>query len=294
MGPPYYAAPPSATQAGDVLGKLRSNKLILHLSAGALGGAVGALLAEVVPQEYSTSRLMTIWVTGLWSLLFTSVIATALFLSDAWHQRRELRPGRIGLTWLFGAAAGFVAGAVAQAVYLIPVDSFEFKNYVLRTFCWGIAGALIGGLLSRTVPNLGVGRGIAAGFVGGCIGGISFVLIAQQLPETWGRVVGIATLGLSLGLAMYVVEKLFREASLEVIWAPGETTQIGLGLQPITIGGNIEDDVFVRELPPNVSTIVLNNGQIEHFENYSGARTLLTNGSQLQVGPVYLVIHARQ
>ncbi|WP_179475845.1 hypothetical protein [Mycolicibacterium vinylchloridicum] len=278
----------------DVVGKLRSNKLVLHLSAGALGGALGALLAEVVPQEYSTSRFMTIWVTGLWSLLFTSVIATALFLSDAWHQRRELRPGRIGVTWLFGAAAGFVAGAVAQAVFLMPVDSFEFKNYVLRTFCWGIAGALIGGLLSRTVPNLGVGRGIAAGFVGGCIGGISFVLIAQQLPEMWGRIVGIAALGLALGLAMYVVEKLFREASLEVIWAPGETTEIGLGLQPITIGGNVEDDVFVRGLPPNVSTIVLSNGQIEHFENYNGARTLLTNGSQLQVGPIYLVIHARQ
>ena len=68
------------------------------------------------------------------------------------------------------------------------------------------------------------------------------------MPETWGRVVGLGSLGLALGLAMYLVENLFREASLEVIWAYNETTRVSLGAQPISVGGDIEDQIFVRRV----------------------------------------------
>lgn len=296
--PSGYGLPPSAPAYGaptsNLVATFRSNKLILHTVAGALSGAFGAILANAMPETWPRSQFQVAIMTGLWFAIITSIIATALFVSDSWHQRRGMLASRIALTWLSGAGAGFLAGAIAQYVYTFDIGSLEFKNYVFRTFCWGLAGALVGGLLSRTVPNLSFIRGSAAGFIGGCLGGICFILISDHTAVVWGRIFGVAILGLALGLAMYVVEKLFSAASLEIVWGPNETSQVALGPQPITVGGDVEDDVFVRGLPPNVSSIVLRNGQIEHIENYSGQCTPMGNGSQLQVGPIQLIVHARQ
>ena len=123
------------------------------------------------------------------------------------------------------------------------------------------------------------------------MGGICFLLVCSVLPETLGRLSGMAALGIALGLAMYVVEQLFREASLEVIWAPGETTRVSLGAQPVTIGGG-EDHVFVRGLPEHIASIVFENGQIEYVESINGKRTSLQDGSRMPIGNLEIVVHA--
>jgi hypothetical protein len=294
--PPPGLTPTSqiGTPPNGVLAKLRTNQLALHLIGGALGGAVGALLAEVASRDSVESRFESVVDTGLWFSICSSVIAAALFVCAEWYQRRALLAGRVLKVLLFGAIAGIDLRAIAQAVSLIHIGSPEFQNYVLRSFCWGLAGAIIGGPLSRTVPNLGLKRGSAAGFIGGCVGGLLFVLVSNEVPETWGRVVGVGALGLALGLAMYLVENLFREASLEVIWAYNETTRVSIGAQPISVGGSVEDQIFVRGLPPRVSAIVLHNGQIAHFDYANGTRTSLTDGAQLSFGSVHLVVHATQ
>jgi uncharacterized membrane protein YeaQ/YmgE (transglycosylase-associated protein family) len=293
--PPSYTQPPSSAQpTNGVLAKLRTNQLALHLIGGTLGGAVGALLAEIVSASRDSfeGRFEIVAYTGLWFSICSSVIAAALFVCAEWYQRRQLLAGRVLKVLLFGAIAGFISGAVAEEIFQTHFGSRDFQNYVLRSFCWGLAGTIIGGLLSRTVPNLGLKRGSLAGFIGGCVGGLLFVLVSNEVPEVWGRVVGVGALGLALGLAMYLVENLFREASLEVIWAYNETTRVNLGAQPISVGGSSEDQIFVRGLPPRVSTIVLHNGQIEHFDYANGTRTPLTDGSQLSIGPLRLIIHA--
>ena len=155
-------------------------------------------------------------------------------------------------------------------------------------------GGLLGLLLARTVPNLGAVRGLVAGAVGGGIGGIGFTVMSLVLPaglQALARMVGLGTLGLFIAVALLVVERLFREASLEVIWAPGETAHFNLGAQPVTIGGG-EDHVFVRGLPPRFASIVFANGLIEYVETPSGARTALKDGSRLQIGKLNLVVHA--
>jgi pimeloyl-ACP methyl ester carboxylesterase len=291
---PAAQPPPSAQSTNGLLAKLRTNQLALHLIGGALGGAVGALLAELAPQDLAESRVESVVYTGLWLSISSAVIAASLFVCAEWYQRRELLANRVLKVLLYGAIAGFISGAVAQGVFLIHIGSPEFQNYALRSFCWGLAGAIIGGLLSRTVPNLKLSRGSAAGFVGGCIGGILFVLVSNEMPETWGRVIGIGALGLALGLAMYLVENLFREASLEVIWAYNETTRVSLGAQPISIGGDVEDHIFQRGLPPHAATVMMQNGQIEHIDNANGARTTLTDGSHLTIGSLQLIVHASQ
>lgn len=277
----------------EAMAKLRNNQMALNVVAGAVGGATGSLFAELVNALEPTYQndVQTVVFTGLWCAFFTSIIAAALFAAGVWYQRRELRPQAISKALLMGALAGFAAGGIAQWLYQQDLGSPSFQNYVLRTFCWGLAGALIGAMLSRTVPNLGLKRGSLTGFIGGAVGGIGFLMVSSVLPETLGRIVGVATLGAALGLALFLAESLFREASLEVIWTPNETSRISLGAQPVSIGGG-EDQVFVRGMPPQVSRIIFENGRIEHVETATGKRTVLQDGSRLRIGPLNLVVHA--
>ena len=91
---------------------------------------------------------------------------------------------------------------------------------------------------------------------------------------------------------MYFVETLFSEASVEVEWAPYETTKVGLGARPVTIGGGGEEDIFKKGLRPHISSLVLKNDQIEHVETATGKRTPLQDGSRLRIGGLNMVIHA--
>lgn len=285
----------STAQPGSLppaLAALRSNKPLLYLCAGGFGGAAGSVLSEFAP---GAGREVTAWAlmlaVGLWSAIAAAVLATALFVAGEWHQRRDVRPRSVQKILLFGALAGLLSGAVAQAAYSVPIGSAAFHTVFVRVVCWALMGALLGALLSRPVPNLGLLRGLLAGAAGGGLGGVGFLLVGAVLPDAIGRLVGIGTLGLALGLAMIVVEKFFREASLEVIWAPNETTHFNLGAQAVTIGGG-EDHVFVRGLPPRFASIAFANGCIEYVETASGARTPLKDGSRLEIGKLNLVIHA--
>jgi uncharacterized membrane protein YeaQ/YmgE (transglycosylase-associated protein family) len=297
-GTPVPGAQPAGVQASSLNRNfgtvLRTNQLAVYLIAGGFGGLAGALVAELVEAARSSfpmTHFGAIFHTAVWFGAYTSVLAAALVVGAEWYQRHDLIAHRIGKAALFGALAGALAGAIAEAIYQQNIGSLAFQNYVLRTFCWGLAGCLMGALLSRTVPNLGVKRGGAAGFIGGAVGGICFLLVCSVLPETLGRLSGMAALGIALGLAMYVVEQLFREASLEVIWAPGEMTRLSLGAQPVTIGGG-EDHVFVRGLPEHIASVVFENGQIEYVESANGKRTPLQDGSRMPIGNLELLVHA--
>ena len=103
--------------------------------------------------------------------------------------------------------------------------------------------------MARTVPNLKWWRAVSAGLVGGAVGCAGFLAVCAILPDVFGRLLGVSVMGLAIGLSIVVAEKLAREASVEVIWAPNEITTANLGERPVYIGGGREDDVFVRAFP---------------------------------------------
>ena len=114
----------------DVLTKLRSNQLVLNVVAGALGGGVGSVFAELVNalEPRYPNDVQAVVFTGLWCAFFTSVIAAALFAAGAWYQRRDLRPQPIVRALLFGALAGFIAGSIAQWLYQQDIGSLELSS----------------------------------------------------------------------------------------------------------------------------------------------------------------------
>ena len=273
---------------------VRNNKHLLFALMGFGGAAAGALLGELVPFAATRSALGLVFRTAWWSAAFASVLTLGLFSAGEIYNRR----GWISLATLrkalpVGALAGGLAGAVAQAVYTIQMESVMARELVFKPACWGLMGGLLGWRLSSAIPNLGLGRGVAGGAIGGFLGGLAFVLAGVCLPETLGRMIGVGLLGAALGLAIVAIEALFREAYLEVIWAPKEVTYVTLGITPVLIGGG-DDHVRVVGLPQNAASVVLDQGKIQYTDKTSGKRTELKDGSKLEIGSISILVRAKR
>ena len=276
------------------LAALRNNKHLLFALMGLAGGMVGALVAELAPMPAIANEFLRYLLhTTILSAVFSSVLTVGLFWAgEIYHRKPGLAPKIIGKALLSGLLAGAIAGAVAQAVYSLPVELKLIQELVLRPACWGLMGALLGWRLGVVVPNLGFRRGVLGGAIGGFIGGYGFLAVNfLALPQTISRMVGVGILGLALGLAIIIVEALFREAFLEVIWAPNETTSVSLGERPVYIGGG-DDQIFVPGLPQHAAGVVFEQGRVQYLDTASGQRTALQKGSKLQIGKIWIVVHA--
>jgi len=270
---------------------IRNNKSLLFGALGLAGGVCGALLGELIPQTEGAQSVLVIS-TAAWAALCGLVIAPALFAaSEIYHRRKGYRSTQTLKYLRAGALGGAIAGAVAQLVYGIEMDSPVVQNFVLRPLCWGIMGALLGWRLASSIPNLTTKRAGIAGGIGGIIGGVAFLFAAAFLPAVFGRMAGIGALGAALGLALVVADSLFREASLEIVWAPKEITTVALGPVPVTIGGG-DDHIYVGGLAPKTAGVVVEQGKIQYVETESGRRTDLRDGSKIKIGPIEIIVHA--
>ena len=172
---------------------------------GALGGAIGSLLAELISWDNSTSFVEIVISVGIWFGVIGGLISIFLLMGYSSYLKRGWRIGEsIKKGILPGVLAGFIAGAIAQSTYTIigPTE-------LLRVICWGIAGGLLGLGLSFRIPNLGKIRGLGGGGIGGIIGGILFIFISLFLGEVIGRLLGISAIGFLIGLMiiLYHFEK---------------------------------------------------------------------------------------
>ncbi len=281
---------------------LRRNKLGLFALAGLAAGAVGALLAE--PLQYvgpfGRTPVGLVLKVAAWSGVFTACIAVALSWAGRFYNRREEEsPVRAALgvirSVVFGSLCGAIAGAVAQTCFMVVDASDLVRDILVRPACWGLLGLLLGLLLTAVIPNLGTIRAVAGGLAGGVVGGFGFLAVTFLVPHQLhllARMGGVGVLGAALGFAIVAVETLFRQASLEVIWAPNETTTFTLGPKPVYIGGG-DDHVFIAGLEQHHAGITFIKGKVEYTELASGKRTPLKDGSRLDIGKLAVVVHAK-
>ncbi len=288
---------PGAKASGgpSFFSKIKSEKWMLFALMGLGGGVAGAFFAELAPGSASNDGAFAVAAkTGVWTAIAAAFMSVGLFSANDTYNRRKISPGTVKRGAISGAIGGFIAGLIAEGLFqaLRSGPSGVFKTLVVYAACWSVLGVILGFIFSRTVPNLGSIRGIAAGGIGGAGGGIGFVIVCYMLPDLFGRMVGIGTLGFSLGVAIVIIEAFFREAALEVVWAPNENTFMNLGAQPIYIGGGTSDEIFVRGLKERHASVVFDQGKIEYIDGTSGKRTPLKNESNLQVGHIKLIVHA--
>lgn len=242
----------------------------VHFGAwGAAGGLGGTLVDEVVGLGGPTRELAEfdelVTKVGLWFAIIGALIAVAILLGQEKYSGRSLAltmsgpaTRRLALGAVFGGVSGFLAGAVAQGLYTV-VGPTE----VLRVICWGVAGGSLGLALSFRIPNLTRSRGLAGGLAGGILGGIVFIGVSAAGSQTFGRLIGVSTIGFAIGLMIMLADAMFRKAWLEVRYSPREVRTLTLGAEPVRIGSDARNcEVYVRNVPAIACVYRFEKGQI--------------------------------
>lgn len=133
----------------------------------------------------------------------------------------------IALDWLasFSAVGGLVSAVTSDLAQ--------------RPLGWTLLGALVALGIAWIIPNLAADRATASGAVGGLCGGLAFVLLNGLLPDSaLARIAAAAVLGFFIGLAVAIVEAVFREYWVEIGHGRGESRRVTLGSEPVSIGSD--------------------------------------------------------
>lgn len=198
-------------------------------------------------------------VAGLAGLFIGAVDGTVCRLV-----RRALIAGGVGL--VVGLAGGFLSGIIANIVYAPltelalstngEAEGFTAFGFLIQMGGRGIAWALAG-------CAMGLGQGIAlrsgrlviygliGGLVGGLLGGLLFdpidmLLLGTDKPSAhWSRLVGFATVGLSVGVMIGVVELLARNAWLRMTQGPLTGKEFLLFKDVMNIGSSPRSDIYL-------------------------------------------------
>ena len=265
-------------------------KALVFGAWGALGGAIGSLLGEIIHQQQG-SEIQLIIMTALWFGIVGVCIGVAILVGYSNYLKRGLK---IGESFKDGALIGLIAGAVAGGAAQFLYGSLG-RGEFLRITCWGIGGGLLGLGLSYRIQNLGLWRGLGGGAVGGVIGGALFVLlvVSLQMGGTLGRISGIAVIGFFIGLMIVLAEAIFREAWLEVRYGPKETRNVSLGKEPISVGGDVNAcTVYARNAPAVAFRYKLDQGRITCEDVAKGQTSTVHPGSSQVVGNLTVTVRA--
>lgn len=276
-----------------------------YFLAGTFGGLVGAGLAilasEVATLASGTKEvvLSSVLATGVFFGVFASALSVILLASMRSYHRQGMRWASFLAIAMANLFAGASAGGLCQLISNFVTDPPSAGNPITASPIVFIAasilvGALLGVTLSRYVPNLQPLRGLSAGLIAGTGSGLSTAgLVGLGFTAPVCHIAGLAMLGSALGSVMAFVERRFRDAAIEIEWEPNQTTRMGLGDTPLTIGGG-RDHILIPGAPAHVSSVAMRNGQIEHIETSNNKRTPLKDGSRLRVGGLVMVVHANQ
>jgi hypothetical protein len=230
-------------------------RLYDHTLYGALGGLGGWLLfGELVAKD---------WPWWLSAVTGGSLIGATIggllpglepLLDGAW--RRCARFTAVGiLLGLVGGALGFWVGEAVHYALLPSADAPPFIQIagalLDRALGWMLFGLAIGvaeGLALHSWRKIGYGA--VGGTLGGLVGGSFFgLLMALFSPgETiylWGQMLGLITLGGSIGLLTALVEDLLRPASLRVLQGWREGREHPLLKTDVLIGRDESADVLL-------------------------------------------------
>lgn len=231
---------------------------------------------------------------GLWTALLAIGISLALVIGQNLFLRRALFSGKQLLIILIGGLlVGIFSGGATQNAFATLFSSGSYTT-IGQALGWTMIGALLAAGLSLFIPNLPRKPALLSGSVGGLAGGLAFIFLAP-FSDIIARMLGALILGISIGLAVALVEQLAREAHLLVQWGPGETTIINLGSTPVILGSSPEAHLYLpreKGFPPIAACVTLVDGRIEFHDKSTASRVSLRNGSKIQIGPINIEVIA--
>jgi len=211
-------------------GGVNRRELTFKALAGLAGGALGWLPVEITSRGHSLTEAQTpasVIASFISMALLSGLIGGMIVASE--QQSLEVT----ALT-----RRRFLRGFVICFILSLPATYYSNLafTYILAAGGWGInqagsiaylvAGRLAGWTLMGVMLGAGVGvatfslgnllKGAAGGWVGGFVGGLAFDLIGATTSGSLSRLVGVAMIGLAIGLFIGLVQELTKQVWLKV------------------------------------------------------------------------------
>jgi hypothetical protein len=272
------------------------NKPLIIGAWGAFGGGVGALLGELVSDDWVDSLPLLVLRVAIWAAVCAGIIS--IFLSTGYihylKRRFVFTLSSVAIPGFFGLFAGAIGGSLAQYLYSLSGPPANFSDEVLkevyRTICWAVFGAGLGFGVSFSIPNLGRWRGFCSGAIGGGLGGLVFILLGYLFVDWAGRIAGISALGATIGCSLIVMgEFVMGKAWLEVRYGPGEIRTVNLGAEPLTVGSNPSCTVYVPKADTSLQ-FQIENKQVTCKDIASSKKTVHAPNDEIRLGTTLLYV----
>ena len=211
--------------------------------------------------------------------------------------RRIFLGGAVGL--VFGFVGGFLSGILAELVYS-PLTHFAGEHagtlrFGLQTAGRGLASAMAG-------MAMGLGQGIALrskrlllyGFLGGLIGGllggllfdpIDLLILGTDKPSSaLSRWVGFAVIGATVGLMIGIVERLARDAWLQMTHGPLVGKEFLVFKDVMRLGSSPKSEIYLFNDPAVAPqhAVIRATGGLYEIENTCPETPVCVNGRPVQ------------
>jgi hypothetical protein len=282
---------------GKSIFKYVTKKTLKFGLAGALGAGIAEIISEAVPQQMAGNPFWgNVGHVSLWAGIIGIGTAIALQIAQNAYLKKSFFTKSMIKTVFLGLIIGGFVGGLAQVAFAFTQGISVAAEIISRILCWGIFGLGIGWSVSYFIPNFPKKRAILAGLIGGIVGGAVFRFSFEVLPETFGRIIGVAILGFFIGLVISYMEEVLREAWLTVVWAKNETTSVALGAKEIILGSSPKADIILpasKNYPKITAIIELKNNRVFIENKIDNKRTELRNGSRITMGAVEVIVNLK-
>jgi pSer/pThr/pTyr-binding forkhead associated (FHA) protein len=242
----------------------------------------GADIAEGMMSALVRAFLSTLVLNGAFSVMLGGM----LVLADEYNSAPKRVAIRMGMVTASGAAAGAIAGVLAQFLYMmINLFTLGLGQIVARGIGWAVMGAgagvcvgwVLGGFKRAKMSTLG-------GFIGGLAGGLVFDLIGTfSQTGSASRFVGFVLIGLLTGAAVALVEDIAKQNWVTILSGPKEGRSYIL-TRPITTIGRDEMADIALFADPSVAKdharLLLHDADV--MIQSASNTTVTVNGAQTQ------------
>jgi len=290
------ASPKSHTNMENINNKYVTKRTLKFGIAGAIGAACGCVIADgLFEQDENYESFFEIVVSvAFWAGIIGIGTAIALQMLQNNYLRKPLFSASMLKTSILVLFLGGVSGGLAQVIFGLTYNISETVEIISRILCWGLFGLGIGWSVATFVPNFPKKRALLAGLLGGIMGGAIFRFSSIIFPDSYGRLVGVATLGFFIGLMISYVEEVLREAWLTVVWANNKTTSVALGKKEIILGSSPKADIYLpaeKNYPKITAVIEFKNSQVFIDNKIDNQRTELKHGSKITMGEIEFTVN---
>ena len=242
------------------------------------------------------AELISFLQVSTWSALLALGAALGMILAQNYYLHGKLvLPSQAMVAFAGSFAAGFIAGGLGQFIYTMPALGQLGGGELGRIVGWTMLGGLLGFGTSFFIPNLKPVYASLGGSIGGVVGALGFILMAQAFGDVAGRIFGAGFIGLSLGCAIALVEAVFREAWLDVIYGRNEIRTVTLGRESVSFGSDSKAcTIYIANVEPIAGRFRLEKGQILYEEVPTGQLQRLTPGVKKHFGRVEVLVRGTE